>query len=186
MFHQRVLAFLLVISIGFIVTAPWPSFARFIRNKTRASSWWHTIRDHPWLFLATTAYVLGWAVSHVSSIRLLDQKASEELLRSTLTAYIIGGLVFAGVGQFMQAATHNRTENWAQRIDGVGKSVSVFGWSFGIFGTIIFTAEGTTIPLWTIEVSVSAMLIVPCIPLLFLMTQGTISNIRRHRTSHRG
>lgn len=185
-FLQCALTLLLVIAIGFIVTAPWPDFARFIRNKTRGSSWWHTIRDHPWLSLATAAYVLGWAVPYVSSTMLLDQEASEELLRSTLTAYIIVGLVFAGIGQFMQASTHNRTANWTQRIDGVGKSVSVFGWSFGIFGTVIFTAEGTNIPLRIMETSVSVILIVPCVPLFFLMAQGTISDLRRQKASHRG
>lgn len=121
-------------------------------------------RYYPWVVAATAAYFLGVAITFTTGIMIICNKGDEstEALRNLLTTYVVVGVLLGGLGQLMGAAAHGTVSLGGKRVEGWGKIVGLFGWSFGVMAVIPLALEETDVPEW-ILIPILASVAIPLV-----------------------
>lgn len=96
-----------------------------------------------WPLLATIAYVAGAGMSLFKASNMLDEGTSGPEMESVFISFVVWGLLIAGLGQFMMAASHGSDQAWKFWTDAVGKLAAVLGWSLGSVAGVLFAMNDT-------------------------------------------
>ena len=103
-----------------------------------------------WGIFASVLYAVGTIAvlirgNLIISEGQLEKDALQDALRTLLALGVVIGLFLNGIGLLMRAAAHG-AKGRGRVVDGIGKMVSLLGWSISLTGAMIFTLEQTTIP----------------------------------------
>jgi len=102
-----------------------------------------------------------------------------EDLRYNFIVFVVIGLLLNGIAQLLRAATHGASSIAGKRLDGIGKSAGVLGWSLGITGTVAFRLEDGPEDTPLIGWAVSLVLLPPLIVFFVsILTPDIVREIR--------
>lgn len=139
----------------------------FRTRSARRPNWWGVI--------AVLSYIAGTTIAFTTSVTVLNQGTTPEELNGVITSFVVIGVLLAGGGQLMRAATHGATSKAGRQIDGWGKSVGLFGWSLGLMGAVFSAISTKGTPDWVFQfviyVVVGTFAVALPLAALFLVTQ---------------
>lgn len=130
-----------------------------------------------WPGLATGAYIAGAGSSLIWSTIMLEKGTNPSELESLFVSFVVWGLLIAGLGQVLMAASHGSDQTWKFWTDGIGKLGAVLGWSLGAVGGVMFAMKDTEAERSLIGVMVFLIFVVP---ILVWATVGGVAFWRRN------
>lgn len=131
-----------------------------------------------WPGLATVCYMAGAGSSLIWATIMMDRGTNPSEMNSLLVSFVVWGLLIAGLGQVLMAASHGSDQTWKFWTDGIGKLGAVLGWSLGAVGGVLFATKDTETPGNLIGVMVLVIFIVP---IVVWATVGAVAFWRRSR-----
>lgn len=114
-----------------------------------------------WPGLATGAYIAGAGSSLIWATIMLNKGTFPCEMESLFVSFVVWGLLIAGLGQVLMAASHGSDQTWKFWTDGIGKLGAVLGWSLGAVGGVFFAMKDTQAPENLIGVMVLFIFVVP-------------------------